>query len=82
MKREKFRNVARSVGGLHSMILTCDGLFDEMPHRASTPERYIPTGVLFYLLCVELQRPWNLTVHFRGYAGNLLIPCEGENSVK
>ncbi|KAF5737712.1 Autophagy protein Apg5 family isoform 2 [Tripterygium wilfordii] len=44
--------------------------------------RYIPTGVLFDLLCAEPERPWNLTVHFRGYPGNLLIPCEGEDSVK
>ncbi|XP_040986541.1 autophagy protein 5 isoform X2 [Juglans microcarpa x Juglans regia] len=43
---------------------------------------YIPTGVLFDLLCVEPERPWNLTVHFRGYPGNILIPCEGEDSVK
>uniref|UniRef100_A0A6N2N9L9 Autophagy protein 5 n=1 Tax=Salix viminalis TaxID=40686 RepID=A0A6N2N9L9_SALVM len=43
---------------------------------------YIPTGVLFDLLCAEPERPWNLTVHFRGYPSNLLIPCEGEESVK
>ncbi|XP_020234125.1 autophagy protein 5 [Cajanus cajan] len=43
---------------------------------------YIPTGVLFDLLCVEPERPWNLTVHFRGYPSNLLLPCEGEDSVK
>ncbi|KAJ4706828.1 Autophagy protein 5 [Melia azedarach] len=43
---------------------------------------YIPTGVLFDLLCPEPERPWNLTVHFRGYPGNVLIPCEGEDSVK
>ncbi|KDP35738.1 hypothetical protein JCGZ_10510 [Jatropha curcas] len=63
---------------------------------------YIPTGVLFDLLCAEPERPWNLTacafesesvegikllavfcqVHFRGYPSNLLIPCEGEDSVK
>ncbi|XP_050226320.1 autophagy protein 5 [Mercurialis annua] len=43
---------------------------------------YIPTGVLFDLLCAEPERPWNLTVHFRGYPNNLLIPCEGEDSVK
>ncbi|KZV22312.1 autophagy protein 5 [Dorcoceras hygrometricum] len=43
---------------------------------------YIPTGVLFDLLCAEPERPWNITVHFRGYPGNLLIPCEGEESVK
>ncbi|KAF5750190.1 autophagy protein 5 [Tripterygium wilfordii] len=43
---------------------------------------YIPTGVLFDLLCAEPERPWNLTVHFRGYPGKLLIPCEGEDSVK
>lgn len=43
---------------------------------------YIPTGVLFDLLCAEPERPWNLTVHFRGYPGHLLIPCEGEDSVK
>lgn len=24
--------------------------------------RYIPTGVLFDLLCAEPERPWNLTV--------------------
>lgn len=43
---------------------------------------YIPTGVLFDLLCAEPERPWNLTVHFRGYPANILIPCEGEDSVK
>ncbi|CAK7338877.1 unnamed protein product [Dovyalis caffra] len=43
---------------------------------------YIPTGVLFDLFCAEPERPWNLTVHFRGYPSNLLIPCEGEESVK
>ncbi|XP_071701771.1 autophagy protein 5-like isoform X2 [Rutidosis leptorrhynchoides] len=43
---------------------------------------YIPTGVLFDLLCAEPERPWNLTVHYRGYPGNVLIPCDGEDSVK
>ncbi|XP_051147337.1 autophagy protein 5 [Andrographis paniculata] len=43
---------------------------------------YIPTGVLFDLLCAEPERPWNLTIHFRGYPGNILTPCEGEDSVK
>ncbi|KAK4742227.1 hypothetical protein SAY87_000228 [Trapa incisa] len=43
---------------------------------------YIPTGVLYDLFCAEPERPWNLTVHFRGYPGNILIPCEGEDSVK
>ncbi|KAK6927391.1 Autophagy-related protein 5 [Dillenia turbinata] len=63
---------------------------------------YIPTGVLFDLLCAEPERPWNLTsyvtlccsilttsndvlnfkVHFRGFPGNVLVPCEGEESVK
>nr|GEW79016.1 autophagy protein 5 [Tanacetum cinerariifolium]GEW79791.1 autophagy protein 5 [Tanacetum cinerariifolium]GEW97961.1 autophagy protein 5 [Tanacetum cinerariifolium] len=43
---------------------------------------YIPTGVLFDLLCAEPERPWSLTVHFRGYPGNILIPCDGEDSVK
>lgn len=43
---------------------------------------FIPTGVLFDLLCAEPERPWNLTVHFRGYPGNILIPCEGEDSIK
>ncbi|KAL2504064.1 Autophagy protein 5 [Abeliophyllum distichum] len=43
---------------------------------------YIPTGVLFDLLCAEAERPWNLTVHFRGYPGNFLTPCEDEDSVK
>ncbi|KAK2652769.1 hypothetical protein Ddye_012625 [Dipteronia dyeriana] len=43
---------------------------------------YTPTGVLFDLLCAEPERPWNLTVHFRGYPANILIPCEGEDAVK
>lgn len=43
---------------------------------------HIPTGVLFDLLCAEPERPWNLTVHFRGYPENILTPCEGEDSVK
>lgn len=43
---------------------------------------YIPTGVLFDILCAEPERPWNLTVHFRGYPGNILIPYEGEDSLK
>nr|CAD1840787.1 unnamed protein product [Ananas comosus var. bracteatus] len=43
----------------------------------------IPTGVLFDLLCAEPERPWNLTVHFRGgHPGDILSPCEGEDSVK
>ncbi|XP_021745204.1 autophagy protein 5-like isoform X2 [Chenopodium quinoa] len=43
---------------------------------------YIPTGVLFDLLCAEPERPWNITVHFRGYPSNTLAPCEGEDAVK
>lgn len=43
---------------------------------------YIPIGVLFDLLCADPERPWNLTVHFRGYPGEVLSPCEGEDSVK
>ena len=43
---------------------------------------YIPTGVLFDLLCPDPERPWNITVHFRGYPRNVLISCEGEDSVK
>ncbi|KAK3218695.1 hypothetical protein Dsin_012665 [Dipteronia sinensis] len=43
---------------------------------------YTPTGVLFDLLCAEPERPWNLSVHFRGYPANKLIPCEGEDAVK
>ncbi|KAL6959687.1 autophagy protein 5 [Sarracenia purpurea var. burkii] len=43
---------------------------------------YLPTGVLFDLLCAEPERPWNLMVHFRGYPGNILSPCEGDDSVK
>ncbi|KAK3015396.1 hypothetical protein RJ639_006890 [Escallonia herrerae] len=43
---------------------------------------YIPTGVLFDLLCAGPEIPWNLTVHFRGYPGNILTPCDGEDSVK
>ncbi|CAH9069996.1 unnamed protein product [Cuscuta epithymum] len=43
---------------------------------------YIPIGVLFDLLCAEPERPWNLTVHFRGYPGSILTPCEAEDTVK
>ncbi|KAJ7964409.1 Autophagy protein 5 [Quillaja saponaria] len=43
---------------------------------------YVPTGVLFDLLCAEPERPWNLMVHFRGYPSNVLLPCDGEDSVK
>lgn len=43
---------------------------------------YIPTGVLFDLLCAEPERPWNIVVHFRGYPADILSPCEGEDSVK
>ncbi|PKU76113.1 Autophagy protein 5 [Dendrobium catenatum] len=43
---------------------------------------YIPTGVLFDLLCAEPERPWNLTVHFRGHPGEILTPCGGEDPVK
>ncbi|KAL0927503.1 hypothetical protein M5K25_001678 [Dendrobium thyrsiflorum] len=43
---------------------------------------YIPTGVLFDLLCAEPERPWNLTVHFRGNPGEILTPCGGEDPVK
>lgn len=43
---------------------------------------YIPIGVLFDLLCAEPERPWNLTVHFRGLPGEILTPCDGEDNVK
>ncbi|XP_074288977.1 autophagy protein 5-like [Silene latifolia] len=43
---------------------------------------YIPTGVLFDLLCAEPESPWKLTVHFRGYPSHILTPCEGEDAVK
>ncbi|KAJ3693936.1 hypothetical protein LUZ60_009416 [Juncus effusus] len=43
---------------------------------------HIPTGVLFDLLCAEPERPWNLTVHFRGSPGDVLTPLEGEESLK
>ncbi|KAM7280482.1 hypothetical protein ACFE04_007616 [Oxalis oulophora] len=43
---------------------------------------YIPTGVLYDLLCPEPHKPWNLTVHFTGYPSNVLIPYQGEDSVK
>ncbi|GJM90024.1 hypothetical protein PR202_ga06263 [Eleusine coracana subsp. coracana] len=43
---------------------------------------YVPIGVLFDLLCVDPERPWNLIVHFRGYPSDVLSPCEGEDSVK
>ncbi|XP_078448464.1 autophagy protein Apg5 family [Wolffia australiana] len=43
---------------------------------------YIPTGVLFDLLCAEPERPWNLTVHFRGYPADSLTPCASEEAVK
>ncbi|KAL6348527.1 hypothetical protein AAG906_013147 [Vitis piasezkii] len=42
----------------------------------------LPLKCSFDLLCAEQERPWNLTVHFRGYPGNILTPCEGEDSVK
>ncbi|PRQ35483.1 hypothetical protein RchiOBHm_Chr5g0080521 [Rosa chinensis] len=51
-------------------------------YRGMPLKWYIPTGVLFDLLCAEPERPWNLTVHFRGYPGNILIPYEGEDSIK
>ncbi|XP_068637030.1 autophagy protein 5-like isoform X2 [Aristolochia californica] len=43
---------------------------------------YIPIGVLFDLLCAEPERPWNLTVHFRGYPTETLTPCDGEDCLK
>ncbi|XP_031494006.1 autophagy protein 5 [Nymphaea colorata] len=43
---------------------------------------YVPLGVLFDLLCAVPERPWNLTVHFRGYPQELFSPCEGEENVK
>ncbi|XP_068643031.1 autophagy protein 5 isoform X1 [Aristolochia californica] len=43
---------------------------------------YIPIGVLFDLLCAEPERPWNVTVHFRGYPAEILMPCDGEDSIK
>ncbi|XP_057532334.1 autophagy protein 5 [Amaranthus tricolor] len=43
---------------------------------------YIPTGVLFDLLCAEPERPWNLTIHFRNYPSNTLTPCKDEEAVK
>ncbi|XXG60155.1 hypothetical protein AAC387_Pa04g2124 [Persea americana] len=51
--------------------------FNGLPLKWNTP-----TGVLFDLLCAEPERPWNLTVHFRGYPGDILCPCDGEDSVK
>lgn len=42
---------------------------------------HVPTGVLFDLLCFGPIRPWNLTVHFRGYPSELL-PYEGEDAMK
>lgn len=44
--------------------------------------RYIPIGVLYDLLCADPERPWNLTVHFRGYPSEILTLCDGEDSVK
>ncbi|KAI3451357.1 hypothetical protein Pfo_008022, partial [Paulownia fortunei] len=38
---------------------------------------YIPTGVLFDLLCAEPERPWNLTRISR----KCIDPCEGEDRV-
>ncbi|CAL9127767.1 unnamed protein product [Musa acuminata var. zebrina] len=43
---------------------------------------YVPIGVLFDLLSAEPERPWNLTVHFRGYPGDVLTPCDSEDTVK
>ncbi|KAJ6793188.1 autophagy protein 5 [Iris pallida] len=43
---------------------------------------YIPTGVLFDLLCAEPERPWDLTVHFRGHPGESLVPYESEDNIK
>ncbi|EFJ05609.1 hypothetical protein SELMODRAFT_136904, partial [Selaginella moellendorffii] len=43
---------------------------------------HIPTGVLFDLLCLEPQRPWDLTVHFRGYPSEMMAPYEGDEAVK
>ncbi|KAL5208123.1 hypothetical protein ABZP36_032558 [Zizania latifolia] len=43
---------------------------------------YVPIGVLYDLLCADPERPWNLTVHFRGYPAEILTPCDGEDNVK
>ncbi|KAJ7517120.1 hypothetical protein O6H91_21G011100 [Diphasiastrum complanatum] len=43
---------------------------------------HIPTGVLFDLLCIEPERPWKLTVHFRAYPSNLLTAYEGSEAAK
>ncbi|KAG8057904.1 hypothetical protein GUJ93_ZPchr0002g23342 [Zizania palustris] len=43
---------------------------------------YVPTGVLYDLLCADPERPWNLIVHFRGYPAEILTPCDGEDNVK
>ncbi|KAL9266439.1 Autophagy protein 5-like protein [Drosera capensis] len=51
-------------------------------YKGSPLKWYIPTGVLFDLLCAEPERPWNITVHFRGYPTNVLTPCESEDAIK
>ncbi|KAG8076540.1 hypothetical protein GUJ93_ZPchr0006g42988 [Zizania palustris] len=43
---------------------------------------YVPIGVLYDLLCADPERPWNLTVHFRGYPAEILTPCDGEDITK
>lgn len=54
------------------------GWFD---YRGLPLKWHIPIGVLFDLLCFEPERPWNLTVHFRGYPSDL-IPYDGEDVIK
>ncbi|CAI5994013.1 unnamed protein product, partial [Closterium sp. NIES-65] len=34
------------------------------------------SGVLYDLLCPEQQLPWNLTVHFRSYPSDVLLPLD------
>ncbi|GBG90296.1 hypothetical protein CBR_g50474 [Chara braunii] len=42
----------------------------------------ILTGVLFDLLTDGQERPWQITVHFRNFPSDLLIPWDGEETIK
>mmetsp|Transcript_14840 Transcript_14840/g.25122 ORF Transcript_14840/g.25122 Transcript_14840/m.25122 type:complete len:321 (-) Transcript_14840:324-1286(-) len=42
----------------------------------------VPTGVLYDLFSGRNQLPWNLTVHFRSYPSDVLLPCDDESVVR
>ncbi|KAK9819830.1 hypothetical protein WJX72_002878 [[Myrmecia] bisecta] len=40
----------------------------------------LPIGVLHDLVAQDPERPWSVTVHFRSYPGDTLLPWEGQHA--